>query len=198
VVEQRCHWLPHARRATFEVYRRQGDSVWVQAQGGSMRPWIEPGSWMLVEFGAIPAGVGELVLFPQGERIVAHRVVARRNRPGGALLLTKGDAEPYCDAPLVPAEILGVVRALRHRPNVRATRAGCRGFSARAVARLSWWSSRGAALVRRTAALFPDPLRRVVARAIPPFARVAALVLFAPLVWAARIQLSPTHGDERR
>jgi peptidase S24-like protein len=197
VVEQRHHWLPYARRATFEVYRRQGDSMWVQAQGGSMRPLIEPGSWMLVEFGAAAAEVGQIVLFPQGERIVAHRVVAQRTRLGTPLLLTKGDAEPYCDPPLVPAEVLGVVRALR-RPDAPATCAGCRGFSARVVARMSWWGSRGAALARRMAALLPDPLRRIVARAIPPFARVAAWVLFAPLSWAARIQVSPTHGDERR
>jgi hypothetical protein len=35
-------------------------------------------------------------------------------------------------------------------------------------------------------------------RAIPPFIRVAALALFAPIGWAAHIQAVRSHGDERR
>ena len=185
MVEQERRWLPRARRATFELYRQQAISTWIEAQGGSMRPLIAPGTRMLVEFGAAPARVGDIVLFPLGDLVVAHRVVACRT---GTTLVVKGDAEPYADRPLDRTELLGVVRALRRGPSGPIIRIGCAGRSARTIARISRLSGRGAALARRAAALFPAPLRRVALQAIPPFARVVAQVLFAPFHWVAQIQ----------
>src|SRR6185295_11859864 len=102
VVEQQRPWLPEAIRATFEIYRRAGDRAWIAARGDSMRPLITPDARLLVEFGALPIGVGEIIVFAQGERLIAHRVVAwRRSRP-----IAKGDAEAFCDAPLDLEHIL--------------------------------------------------------------------------------------------
>ena len=129
MVEQVQRWLPRARRALFEIYRQQAASSWIEADGQSMQPLIHPGDWMLVEFGALPTAVGEIVLFSRGDSVVAHRVVAHRR--GSAPLITKGDAEPYCDPPLGAADVLGVVRALRHGPHSPPSGAGCRGPSAR-------------------------------------------------------------------
>jgi hypothetical protein len=195
VVDQRQRWLPPAIRATFDVYREQGASAWIKAQGDSMRPLIAPGAQLLVEFGAAPLRVGEIILFGQGDRIVAHRLVAWR--PGRGLL-AKGDAEAYVDTPLDPSDILGVVRALRNGPFGPATQIGCAGWPARAVAGVSRWLGRCARAVRHAATFLPDPLRRMALRAIPPFIRVAALALFAPIGWAAHIQAVRSHGDERR
>jgi hypothetical protein len=157
----------------FEIYRRQAASVWLEASGTSMGPLITPGTWLLVEFGAAPARLGEIVLFAQGEALVSHRLVARRRRPDAAWLVVKGDAEPACDPLLHPDDVLGVVRALRSGAAGQAVDLGCGGWPARVAARLSYWSARGAALARRGAPFFPDPLRRLVLRAIPPLARVA-------------------------
>ena len=196
MVEQVQRWLPRARRALFEIYRQQAASSWIEADGQSMQPLIHPGDWMLVEFGALPTAVGEIVLFSRGDSVVAHRVVAHRR--GSAPLITKGDAEPYCDPPLGAADVLGVVRALRHGPHSPPSGAGCRGPSARAIARVSRWSGRGAALARRMATVLPDPVRRAALSAIPPLARVVAQALLAPICWAARIHAVRSDRAERR
>jgi hypothetical protein len=187
MLEQRQRWLPQARRAAFELYRQEASRRWVAARGGSMRPLIAPGTWMLVEFGAAAVGVGDIVLFPINDLVVAHRLVAQL--PGATGLVVKGDAEPYRDQPLDQSDLLGVVRALRRGPAGPITTWGCVGHSACMIAQLSRWSGRGAALARRAATFLPDPLRRVALRAIPPLARVAAQVLLAPFDWAARIQI---------
>lgn|GEM_PF-1855866 len=193
MLEQGQRWLPQARRAAFEIYRKEATRRWVTARGGSMRPLIAPGTWMLVDFGAASVDVGDIVLFPINDLVVAHRLVAQL--PEAAGLVVKGDAEPYRDRPLDQSDLLGVVRALRRGPAGPITTWGCAGRSARMIAQLSRWSGRGAALARRATTFLPDPLRRAALRAIPPLARVAAQVLFAPFHWAARIQIVriPTH-----
>ena len=195
MVDQRQRWLPHAIRATFEEYRSQRASAWIKAQGDSMRPLIAPGAQLLVEFGATPLRVGEIVVFSQNERLVAHRLVGWR--PGRGWI-AKGDAEAYIDGLLEPSDLLGVVRSVRRSPNTPATTIGCHGRFAHAMAGASRWLGRGATLARRAATFLPGPLRSLALGAIPPLIRVVALALFAPVRWAAQIQAVRNHGSERR
>jgi peptidase S24-like protein len=195
MVDQRQRWMAHAVRATFDGYRQQGASAWIKAQGPSMRPSIAPGAQLLVEFGAAPTSTGAIVVFEQGDRLIAHRLVAYH--PDGRLI-AKGDAEAFCDAPIAPNDILGVARALRPGPNGPATEGTCAGWPARSIACASRWSGRAAAGARRAGAFLPDPLRRMALRAIPLLARVVALALFAPIGWAAQIHAVIKHGTERR
>lgn len=185
MVELEQHWQHQARRATFEDYRQRNVTTWIAPHGASMRPLIGPATWMLVEFGAADVSVGDVVLFPLGNVLVAHRVVARVERQGQPRLITKGDAEPFYDAPVPPASVIGVARALRQGRDGPSTRFGCTGRSARGIARVSRLHGRAAWLARRAAELLPDPLRRPILRVVPPLARVAARVLLAPLPWAA-------------
>ena len=69
-----------ARRALFEEYRQQGARVWIGPRGASMRPLIDAETTLLVEFGAASAEIGDIILFPLGDILVAHRLVARRWR----------------------------------------------------------------------------------------------------------------------
>jgi hypothetical protein len=184
VVELEQRWLRQARRATFEDYRRQGVSAWIAPHGASMRPLIGHNTWLLVEFGAAAVRIGDIVVFPLGDMLAAHRVVARRRRQGIECLVVKGDAEPYYDPPLAPADVLGVVRALRTGARGSASEAGCAAWLAGSIATISCLSGRIAWLARRAAACLPDPPRRIALRAIPPFARVTAHTLFTPLLWA--------------
>lgn len=197
MTKQQGRWLFQARRALFETYRQQMASVWIEARGSSMRPLIDPGAWMLVEFGALPVDLGEIILFSHDERLIAHRVVAQRQDQDTSCLIAKGDAEPYCDAPVRCADVLGVVRALRYGPGGYPTRVGCVGRFTRAIARISRWNGYGAALVRRGAVLLPAPLKRVVMRAIPPATRVAADVLLAPVRWIAWTQTTQLRIKNR-
>jgi hypothetical protein len=177
------HRRQHARRAAFEDYRRQRARVWIGPRGTSMRPLIGAGSRLLVDFGAV-AAIGDIVVFPRGDILVAHRLVARRQRHGKEILIAKGDAEPYFDAPLQPSELLGVVRALRRSGTAQATSLGCAGWSARLIAHISYSAGRSAWIARRASAILPGPLRRVALSAISLLVRVTAHTLLTPLLWA--------------
>lgn len=189
-------WQHHARRATFEDYRRRRITAWIAPRGTSMRPLIGPDTWLQVEFGATDINRGDIILFPFGDMLVAHRVVARRGRNGQTIVIPKGDAEPFCD-PRVPAgDVIGIVRALRQGRDGVVSSFGCSGTPARLIATASRLHGRGANLARRSAAWLPDPLRRIVLRAVPPLARVVARILFAPLPWAA-YSYSPLSNGRR-
>jgi len=182
MVELETRRRQHARRAAFEEYRRQGAQVWIGPRGSSMRPLIGAQTKLLVEFGA--AGeIGDIIVFPLGAILVAHRLVARRQRQGTTVLLAKGDAEPYFDPPVQPGELLGVVRALRRNGTAPATSLGCAGWSARLIARISYSVGRSAWIVRRATALLPGPLRRIALGAIALLTRVTTRILFTPLLW---------------
>ncbi len=194
-IEQR--WQQQARRATFEDYRRRGVTTWIAPRGASMRPLVGRDTWMQVEFGAAEVRRGDIVLFPLGEILVAHRVVALHRRAGQATVIAKGDAEPFCDPPVQLGGVIGVVRALRQGQAGQPSSFGCTGAGAGRIASVSRWHGRSAQFARRAAAKLPDPLRRVALPAIPPFARVVARILFAVLPWAARLS-SLEASKERR
>jgi hypothetical protein len=196
VIEQKQRWLHQARRATFEDYRRHGTSAWVVPHGISMRPLVGRDTWMLVEFGANNVRTGDIVVFPQGDRLLAHRVVARRSDHGTAHMIVKGDAEAYADPLITPEDVLGVVRALRIGKEGSASSVGCAGWPARLIATISYLSGRVAWLARRTTVFLSGPPRRLALLAIPPFTRVAAYTLFTPLIWAARFQTHCSKSKE--
>ena len=187
-------WQQQATRLAFESYREQGRQAWINAQGNSMRPLIAPGARLLVEFGAAPERVGDIIVFSQGQRLVAHRIVARSK--GGAPV-AKGDFEPYADGPIDPNDIFGVVRALADGSGTEAS-AACDGWPARSIAGISRLIGRAAARSRRAASILPDPLRRAALQAIALLARVAALALFAPIIWAAHKTNSRENTRRRK
>jgi hypothetical protein len=195
MADARAQFLPLARRALFEDDRRHGASRWIEARGVSMRPLIAPGTWMLVDFGTRPGGTGEIALLRLGDVIVAHRVVATIRRETGTFLVTKGDAEPYCDAPVSVEDVIGVVRALRRAPGGRATTLGCAGRPARMIGRISGWSGRSAMRARRLAPLLPVRLRRLARTAVLRLARAVTRLVAAPLASAAK---APTMEHEGR
>lgn len=194
-IEQR--WQQQARRATFEDYRRRGVTAWIAPRGSSMRPLVGPDTWLQVEFGAAELRRGDIVLFPLGELLVAHRVVALRQQSGQLMIIPKGDAEPFCDPRIAAGDVIGVVRALRRGRDGAASSFGCGGTSARLIASVSRWHGRGAQFARRVAVKLPDPLRRLALPAIPPFARVVARILFEVLPWAARLDSLYTSIERR-
>ena len=185
-----------ARRVVFEEYRRRRASVWIQPRGASMRPLIGSETMLLVEFGAPEAEPGDIILFPLGDVLVAHRLIARQRRQGAEVLIAKGDAEPYFDPPVRPGELLGVVRALRRRRVDPATSLGCAGWTAQLLARTSYWFGRGAWVARRASVILPGPLRWIALHAIALLARVTAHMSFTPLLWAVLFRMKRTETAE--
>jgi hypothetical protein len=192
--QQRLH---HTRRAVFDDYRLRRVSAWIGPRGTSMRPLIGANTWLQVEFGASEFAIGDIILFPLGTMLVAHRIVAQKKRHGQLVLIPKGDAEPYADALIQPHEVLGVVRALRQGSQGSGTRFGCAGRSARTIAAISRSLGQAAAGLRRLATTLPDPPRRLVFNAIPLLLRVVARVIFVPVSWATWRDRSKQENGRR-
>ena len=92
-----------------EVLRRSGRLV-LPAIGRSMVPAIWPGDSLVVE-PATGSNVapGDIVLFSNAYRFVAHRVVEKKGDADTGRVLTRGDAMAIADAPIKSREILGKV-----------------------------------------------------------------------------------------
>ncbi len=164
----------------YRSYRQAGTRAWLETRGTSMRPLVGPGGLMLVEFGAQPTEVGEIVVFERYGGIVAHRIVGRRVLEGRDRFIVKGDAEAYFDPPIGRDDVLGVVRGVR-RGDGPIQRRGIGGRSSKVIARVSRWSGRGARVARRVAVHAPPAIRGFALRAIPPLARVPTRLISAPI-----------------
>lgn len=155
----------------FRLYRARRACRWLEATGSSMLPAIPAGTWLLVDFGAGEPRVGEIAIFPQGGRILAHRVVRVASTPEGRMLTTKGDSRLGFDQPVPAASILGTVRALRHGRTGTLDASPCNGARATAMGRLS----AAGPLLERASGRLPAPVRTPIVK----LGRRTAAVAFA-------------------
>ena len=92
-----------------EVLRTTGQ-VQLAAFGYGMLPSFWPGDVLTIERRAFEhIRPVDIVLFSREERLFIHRVV--RVEPD--LLVTRGDAMPSEDAPVSPAQLMGIVTSVR-------------------------------------------------------------------------------------
>jgi len=92
-----------------ELLQKSGTLV-LSATGHSMVPTIWPGDTIVIERVASDRFVaGDIVLFSNRQRFVAHRVVARDHSAKNARILTRGDASETADAPVTVTDLLGKV-----------------------------------------------------------------------------------------
>jgi len=100
---------------------RAGGMIRIKALGTSMLPTIWPGDILQIE--SMTRGelvVGDIVLVQQEKRIVIHRLTST----DGAQWITRGDAVPQNDPPVMPTDVLGrVTQIQRHN---RATKLNSR------------------------------------------------------------------------
>ena len=176
-----------ARRALLEANGRHGSRTWVQATGSSMWPLIGPGDWIRVD-GCRTPHVGDVVVIAVGPRLVAHRLVERHGTGRRALLVTKGDAEAWADAPVQAGAALGVVGAVRHERDGRPSSAGLTGRPAWALARVSGAAGRLATPARDAARGLPRPLRVPILRALGGLACLPVELSAAALLACGRIR----------
>lgn len=95
--------------AALELWRKGEGEHFLPVSGGSMLPLIHDGDQLLVTHGVASARRGDVLLFRQGDQLIAHRLLARQITGGEVRYLTKGDNMLGAD-PLVPvAEIMGKV-----------------------------------------------------------------------------------------
>jgi hypothetical protein len=165
--------LAVARQGLLEGYRTAGTTTWVTAHGTSMEPLIPAGSRLLVEFGRRPYRIGAVILFRRDDRVLAHRLVARRSTSSGPVLLAKGDNEAFLDPALAEENVLGIVREVVRPDGRTATLALARRRGA-LLARVSHWSGRvagfGARTIRRSP--LPTSMRRATLGTLLALSRV--------------------------
>lgn len=147
-----------ARAGLLERYRTDGRTAWLEATGGSMDPLIPAGSRLLVEFGATPERIGEVIVFRRPSGAVAHRLVGRRGTGDRLVFVAKGDAEALADPALQPQAVLGVVREVRV-PDGRPRQAALARRRGALLARVSRWSGRAARLGGSVGRRAPATLR---------------------------------------
>ncbi|MFF1878409.1 signal peptidase I [Leifsonia sp. NPDC058230] len=81
---------------------------------GSMEPTLPPGTLVVVKPGPVrDVRVGDVITYQlrSGEpAVISHRVTAIARSTSGALtFITKGDSNAHADAPVIPAQVRGVV-----------------------------------------------------------------------------------------
>ncbi len=91
-----------------------GFRVRFRAGGASMRPAINDGDALVLEpVGPAAVQPGDVLLYRKHHRGIAHRVVhVRRKDEAVVAFLLRGDAEPACDEPVAPSEVLARIVAV--------------------------------------------------------------------------------------
>src|SRR5258706_9936330 len=101
----------HARKCEVagEVLRSSG-TLRLRVTGRSMLPTIWPGDILVIQrAGSDGVFEGDIAVFSNGRRFVAHRVVAKEEGAGGSMVQTRGDAVRYADSPVAGDDLLGRV-----------------------------------------------------------------------------------------
>lgn len=111
-----------------------GLSVRFRACGDSMSPTILSGDVITVTPVALDqVATGDILLYRDGDRVLAHRLVGVTAHDSQRLFHLRGDSNLGCDRPVVTAQIVGRVAAIERGGRavpLRATAAGIRRTSA--------------------------------------------------------------------
>lgn len=89
----------------------KGGALRVEAHGSSMHPLIRDGDVLTIQPAEAPTlKVGDVALYRvAGERMVAHRIVGRPMRDGGAMLAARGDSSNGTDEEIHAEQVMGRV-----------------------------------------------------------------------------------------
>ena len=106
--------IAHAAKCELaEKTLRLFGSLHLRVTGFSMLPSVWPGDLLLIRCQEMEQIYpGDIVLFACHGRLIAHRVVLKRDDPEGPSLITRGDALPLQDSAISPAELLGKVSGI--------------------------------------------------------------------------------------
>ncbi|OGO04185.1 MAG: hypothetical protein A2Y73_05210 [Chloroflexi bacterium RBG_13_56_8] len=96
-----------------QIWRGSEKRHLVPITGTSMRPLLRPGDHVWVEHGGRRIRRGDVIVFLQGDRLVAHRVLAYHVKADSWGFLTKGDRSPQFDLPVQESCIFGRVVAVQ-------------------------------------------------------------------------------------
>jgi hypothetical protein len=108
-----------ARERVLAAGQHAGDTpervIECRLRGASMAGAIPAGSRIRIALASGPYQVGDVVAFMDDAQVVVHRIVragVRRDAPGNALIITRGDAMVVPDAPIETRAVLGRISAI--------------------------------------------------------------------------------------
>jgi hypothetical protein len=113
--EPKANWSHAQHRvltAALSVWGQAGRKHTIPITGRSMLPLIQDGDHVQVTHDLSDVQRGDVVVFQQGGKLIAHRVLHMRKEGSEALCITKGDSVPCFDAPVRAHEIIGRVVAV--------------------------------------------------------------------------------------
>lgn len=119
-------WHERIGTALFRDWIAQGNRAWLPIQGGSMSPWLPPGSRVLVEaVRAQDVRAGDLIVYREDDTLVCHRTLARSGR-NPMIFEMKGDAWGVPATTVAADRIVGRVAAFERRGRRRVLGGGVR------------------------------------------------------------------------
>ncbi len=102
-------------QAVLEKWREAGEKHLIPITGRSMLPFIREGDRALVAHGCQGIRPGDVIVFRQGESLIAHRVIRLL---ADHTFLTRGDNAEQFDAPVPGEAVLGRVLAIQRGAQV--------------------------------------------------------------------------------
>jgi signal peptidase I len=137
-----------------EILRSSG-TLRLSAFGNSMLPTFWPGDRLTIRQRSIEQVLpGDVVLFTREGRFFIHRVLRKIELDSHLQLLTRGDAMPDADAPVVTEELLGKIVSIETQRGRQLPVPRCSGarrwmglalaYSARLRSLALRWRARGA------------------------------------------------------
>ena len=96
----------------YELYRRNG-GMWLTVLSGSMAPLMEIGDGILTRrIEPHRVRFGDIIVFEEANRLVAHRVIGKRGTDHHILFLQKGDANTHTTS-ISATRVIGKVVCIR-------------------------------------------------------------------------------------
>src|SRR5262245_9104933 len=103
----------HILKGALAVWSEVGEEHVIPISGRSMLPLIQDGDQVLVAHGEVGIRRGDVVVFRQEGKLVAHRVLRIEPQASGSTFLMKGDNNFQVDLPVKVEEIVGRVRLIK-------------------------------------------------------------------------------------
>jgi signal peptidase I len=123
-----------------EEILRAGHTLRMAAEGISMFPWIRHGDIVTIRpTRASEIMVGDVVVRRAGQKLVAHRLIARKWSGGLPVLVVKGDFVSTPDRLMLPCQLLGRVVSIERRSRIIRLDTPQRRFFNWSLAVLSTW-----------------------------------------------------------
>jgi len=97
----------------LDKWGQTGEEHLIPIIGKSMRPLIQPGDQVWIKHGYVNVRRGDVIVFLQEEKMVAHRLLRICKDGSKTMVITKGDNTSYLDSPISAHQVIGRVLKIK-------------------------------------------------------------------------------------